>query len=318
MNTTALSPALHPGFSGAFPPIVTRVLGDPPQRREPPSLRSHHLRRMEHVLDHIETHLSEDLSLDRLADLAAFSPFHFHRLFLAWTGETLKEFVRRRRLESAAGRLRHCPNEKVTAVSLNCGFASPEAFARAFREHFGMTPSQWRSGGWVAWRTPADDGWRGRHFRVEVRHIEARECLYMRARGDYESHAHALWSRFIPWVESLGLAGQPMLAMGLDDPAITPASNCRMDACVELPSRWNDPGLRAMRRSLPAQRTACLLFEGPAADIGHGWESLLSDWLPGSPFRLGQGHFYERYDGREGLPGSERVRCELCMPVEPA
>jgi len=110
-----------------------------------PTVRSHHLRRMEQVLDHIETHLAGDLSLERLADRAAFSPFHFHRLFLAWTGETLKEFVRRRRLESAAARLRHCPNEKVGSVSRGCGFASSEAFARAFREHFGMTPSQWRS-----------------------------------------------------------------------------------------------------------------------------------------------------------------------------
>ncbi|RQP26504.1 AraC family transcriptional regulator [Piscinibacter terrae] len=318
MNTPALSPALAPGRVATLQPIQAEVLPPTGRTREHPALRSHHLRRMEQVLDHIETHLSEDLGLEKLADLAAFSPFHFHRLFLAWTGETLKEFVRRRRLESAAGRLRHCPNEKVTAVSLNCGFASPEAFARAFREHFGMTPSQWRSGGWIGWRTPANDCWRTKHFRVEVKRIEAREVLYMRERGDYASHAHSLWLRFIPWVDSLGLGGQPLMSVGLDDPSITPASNCRMDACVELPQEWNDPGLRTMRRQLPAQWAACLKFDGPAADIGGGWEALLNEWLPGSSFRLGEGHFFERYDRREGAPGGERVSCELCMPVEPA
>jgi AraC family transcriptional regulator len=318
MNTTALPVTAPSPLGAALQPIAARLLPGAARRREQPALRSHHLRRMEQVLDHVESHLAEDLSLERLADLAAFSPFHFHRLFLAWTGETLKEFVRRRRLESAAGRLRHCPNEKVTSVSLGCGFASPEAFARAFREHFGMTPTQWRAGGWIGWRTPANDCWKTAHFRVEVKRSEARDCLYMRERGDYATHAASLWSRFIPWVDSLGLASQPVMGMGLDDPAITPASNCRMDACVELPPDWDDPGLHSMRRTLPAQWVACLQFEGQPGDIGRGWDSLLNDWLPASSFRLADGHFYERYDSPEGRPGAERVRCQLCMPVEPA
>jgi len=269
---------------------------------------------MERVLDHIETYLAEDLSLDRLADRAAFSPFHFHRLFLAWTGETLKEFVRRRRLESAAGRLRHCPNEKVTSISLNCGFASPEAFARAFREHFGMTPSQWRSGGWIAWRTPANDSWPATSFRVEVKHIEAKDFLYMRERGDYGHSAQTLLSRFVPWVDSMRLLGQPILAIGLDDPTITLPSHCRMDLCVELPADWEDPGLRAMGKRLPAQWAACLQYEGPPAEIGRGWDALLTEWLPTSSFEMAAGHFFQRYESGSHL-GSPIVRCELCMPV---
>lgn len=112
-----------------------------------PALRGEHLRRMNAVFAYIDAHLAEDLSLARLADRAAFSPFHFHRLFFAWTGETSKTFVRRRRLEEAAARLSARPHEKVTDIARACGFASPEAFARAFREHFGTTPSGWRTGG---------------------------------------------------------------------------------------------------------------------------------------------------------------------------
>jgi AraC-like DNA-binding protein len=109
-----------------------------------PRLPGHHVRRLQLVMQHIEANLHADLSLERLADLAAFSPFHFHRLFRAWAGETTKAFVRRRRLETAAIRLRHGPEGRVGTICVSCGFASSEAFARAFREHFGMTPSQWR------------------------------------------------------------------------------------------------------------------------------------------------------------------------------
>ena len=71
----------------------------------------------EGVVDFVDAHLDGVLSLERMATIAAMSPFHFHRLFHAWSGETLNEFVRRRRLDVAAGRLRHCPDEKITVRS---------------------------------------------------------------------------------------------------------------------------------------------------------------------------------------------------------
>jgi AraC family transcriptional regulator len=316
MNTRLLrsGATAQPRFAHAQLPAAAGPL-KAARPREQPSLRSHHLPRLEQVLDHIETHLSKDLCLERLSGCAAFSPFHFHRLFLAWSGETVKEFVRRRRLETAAGRLRHCPNEKVTAVSHDCGFASSESFARAFRDHFGMTPSRWRSGGWLDWRTSDDDSGTATRGRVELRHFEAKECLYMRERGDYGRCAEILSTRFVPWVDSMGLSGQPMLAIGLDDPSITLAAHCRMDACVELPAGWRDPGLKAMRKSLPAQWAACLRYEGPSSEIGRGWNALLTEWLPSSPFELAEGHFFQRCEPGSPPPGSPIVRCELCMPV---
>ncbi len=69
--------------------------------------------------------------------MAHFSPFHFHRLFAAWTGETLGDYLRRRRVEQAALRLRSQPRLSVLEAALGVGFGSGEAFARAFRQHFG-------------------------------------------------------------------------------------------------------------------------------------------------------------------------------------
>lgn len=287
-----------------------------PAAHEPRPVRGHHVHRIEAVLDHIDEHLADDLRLETLAGVAAISPFHFHRLFLSWTGETLNTFVRRRRLESAAGRLRHCPTEKITYIALNCGFASPEAFARAFRDHFGMTPTQWRSGGWNGWRTAANDRCKPLPARVEVKREGPVEYLFMRGRGDYATAARELWERFLPVVHSLGLSGQPLAFIGLDDPAIAGQAHCRMDACVELPPDWKDPGARQPRHRFGARWLATLQYDGPARDITQGWQTLLADWLPDSPFTMGEGHFFERYDPHEGTPGSPLVRCELCMPVQ--
>lgn len=281
------------------------------------SVQGHHVKRFEVVLDYIEENLCEDLSLDALADRAAISPFHFHRLFHAWCGETLSSFVRRRRVERAAGRLRYCTAEKITSIALSCGFSSPETFARAFREHFGMSPSQWRSGGWVNWGGHAVDGLAPSDACVTVSREDEAEYLFMRARGDYAMEANALWARFLPLVNNLGLGRQPLIFIGLDDPDITAASVCRMDACVELPRGWSAPGAPSLRHRFGPRWIASLPFHGDPERIAQGWRHILEEWLPHAPFELGEGHFFLRYDPQVCFPGSAHLSCQLCVPVRP-
>src|SRR5712664_4832983 len=109
------------------------------------SARAVYEARMHRVLEHIDRQLDQQLELDTLARVANFSPFHFHRLFTAWFGETLGDYVRRRRLEVAALRLVAQPRLPVLQVALSVGFGSTEAFARAFKTRFGSTPTAWRA-----------------------------------------------------------------------------------------------------------------------------------------------------------------------------
>src|SRR5580692_1480482 len=107
--------------------------------------------RINRVMDHIDAHLDETLDLQALAGVAQFSPFHFHRLFQSLTGETLADRVRRRRLEVAAGRLLTRPGATALRIALEVGFNSAEAFTRAFRAYFGVTPTAWRDGAFRSW-----------------------------------------------------------------------------------------------------------------------------------------------------------------------
>jgi AraC family transcriptional regulator len=107
--------------------------------------RAEYVAGMHRVIEHIDRALAEPLELDTLARVANFSPFHFHRLFTAWMGETLGDYLRRRRLEVAALRLVAQPRLPVVQVALSVGFGSTEAFARAFKVRFGTTPTGWRA-----------------------------------------------------------------------------------------------------------------------------------------------------------------------------
>jgi AraC-like DNA-binding protein len=91
--------------------------------------------RVNRVIDHVRTHLAEELSLATLARVAAFSPFHFHRVFRAVTGETLFGFIQRQRLEKAAGALHQHPGLTGLAIALDHGLhrwrlADPELSER--------------------------------------------------------------------------------------------------------------------------------------------------------------------------------------------
>jgi AraC family transcriptional regulator len=100
--------------------------------------------RVNRVLDYVDAHLDEELGLELLARVAAFSPYHFHRLFSALIGEPLGGYIRRVRLEQAASRLENNPRASITEVALDHGFSSPATFARAFKAHFGVAASEWR------------------------------------------------------------------------------------------------------------------------------------------------------------------------------
>lgn len=109
--------------------------------------RAEYAARVNRVIDHVERNLHQPLSLAALADVAHMSRFHFHRIFAAMVGETLHQFVQRLRVERAATQLRVRPRASITEIAIDCGFSSSATFARAFKEAFGMSATQWRANG---------------------------------------------------------------------------------------------------------------------------------------------------------------------------
>jgi AraC family transcriptional regulator len=115
------------------------------------ALQDYHAR-MQRVLDYIDRHLDDDLDLEKLSGVAAFSKFHFHRQFTATFGLSVHRYVQLARLKRASHRLAYTDAESVTDIAMEAGYDAPDAFARAFRQRFGQTPSSFRkSPDWEPW-----------------------------------------------------------------------------------------------------------------------------------------------------------------------
>jgi AraC family transcriptional regulator len=294
------------------------------------SRRSQYDKRMHAVIEHIDRHLDEELDLATLAGVAHFSAFHFHRVFRVWTGEVLGDYLRRRRLEVAALRLRAQLQVPVLQVALGVGFGSAEAFARAFRTRFGCSPTQWRDSkrGQVTGKAGQagkdaqrkNGGSRKQENAVNVKLIDRKpvHVAYLRLTGPYGTLISKFWMETVaPWMATNNLFGRDRFGISLDDPTVTKPASCRYDACVQCPDGEVLTGA-PQRKVIPGGKYASLAFEGTGAEIGAAWDELLRDWLPNSGLQLDSRPFFEHYpvDGSYD-PKTGRFTCNICVPVAP-
>ncbi len=100
--------------------------------------------RINRALNHAQERLPACVELEEVAEIAAFSPYHCHRIFTLVVGETFASFMRKRRLEWAAMELLRT-NRRILDISLDAGYESQESFARAFKQHFDIAPGKFRS-----------------------------------------------------------------------------------------------------------------------------------------------------------------------------
>jgi AraC family transcriptional regulator len=114
-----------------------------------PQIFENHSDCIEDVMRYIREHIGEPLDREKLADVAGFSVPHFHRIFRAHVGESAISYIRRIRLERAGRKLRMGAVD-ITEVALAAGYDSHSSFSKAFKQQYGLSPSEFRQLGCTA------------------------------------------------------------------------------------------------------------------------------------------------------------------------
>jgi AraC family transcriptional regulator len=109
-------------------------------------VKEDYLKQIQATIDYVEAYLAEELSLSRLAQVAMLSDYHFHRVFQTMVGDTVMEYVRKRRLAHSAYQVAHS-DARLLDIALENGFQNHETFTRAFKRMFEMTPTDYRKKG---------------------------------------------------------------------------------------------------------------------------------------------------------------------------
>ena len=320
------------------------------------ALRAEYLSRINRVIDYIETHLAEPLKLSVLARVANFSPYHFHRIFSSLMNETLNHFILRLRLEKAATFLLQYPQQTITEIALDCGFSGSATFARAFKEYYKMSASEWRRkiitqsntrqiksnisqtlsnagkafgvspmyidtvNHQLTWRITMKKTEQSVNVRIEDR--QPMHVAYVRHIGPYEGDADLfsrLFQKLMRWAGPRGLLQQPgvqMLAVYHDNPDITDENHLRTSVCVTIPEGTPVDG-EIGKMDIPGGKYAIGHFELKSDEYGQAWQALCAGWLPESGFEPDGRPSMELYlNDYREHPEGKHI-VDICIPVKP-
>lgn len=319
-------------------------------------LREEYRARVNRVIDYIEANISKDLSLKELAEVAHFSPFHFHRIFSGMVGETLNDFIQRLRIEKAATKLVCNPKKSVTEIALECGFSGSSAFARLFRESYGMSASSWRTHGHLQYSKNSkkesnnsqsisnigqdfdislhytqgivNQIWRVKmknqeiETNVEVKDMPELHIAYVRHIGPYKGDQElfsSLFNKIMSWAGPRGLLRFPetkIMALYHDNPDVTEESRLRTDACITVPEDTQVEG-EIGKATIPAGKYAIAHFEIAPDQYQDAWNAVYGGWLPESGYQPADGPSYELcLNDPKEHPEGKHV-VDICIPVKP-
>ncbi len=282
--------------------------------------------RMLRVLDHIDRHIDAELDLDRLSDVAAFSKYHFHRQFSAVFGISVHRYVQLIRMKRASFQLAYRNEQSVTAIAMDAGYDTPDAFARAFRTRIGQSPSAFRKQpDWETWLAAFGPFHQARsklmqpHFTpddVTIREVSPKSVLFMQHRGD-PATIGATIQQFIAWRKARGLrpANSNTFNIFHADPHSTPAADYRLDVCVETDQQPEAGDNHVDAGVIPGGRCAVMRLVGNSDDLGAAALFLYRDWLPASGEEAGDFPLYcQRISFFPDVPAHEAVT-ELFLPL---
>ena len=288
-------------------------------------------RRICRAIDFINANLAENPSIAEIARAAPFSSFHFQRLFRALVGETVAEFTRRVRLETAARHLRYRPQDDITGLTFELGFSSSQNFAKAFKKHFGVSPTQYRSESHddvaADSRSPVafDHDWAkvtadstAITRMVTVRNLPALRVVYRRHFGSYDDPGvQAAFNDLVRWAQPRGLdVAEKYIGIPWDDAEITAEDKCRFDAGLIVPDDVRVDGVMNWQ-TIPVGRFAVYRCEVVEHDFETPWTQLMRDWLPASKLQPADGPRFEVYHNDGSRDPAGRWQIEVCLPVVP-
>ncbi|MBX5133713.1 AraC family transcriptional regulator [Rhizobium lentis] len=270
--------------------------------------------RLRRVSAYIHDHLDEELDMERLAEIACLSSYHWHRIYRAIYGETLAATVKRLRLHRAAGEIVRT-ELAVSDIAKRSGYPNLQSFNRIFKSVYGMPPARYRKEGSHAAFQPSPNGKSKAMFDVTLRQIGPIELIGVAHTGSYMQIGKA-FETLLGTLYARGLAKPDMRMIGvyLDDPDIVLAEKLRSIACVT-----STPGVPTEapfeRHTTEGGNYAVLRHKGPYADMYKAYQWLYSEWLPNSGRQLKDSVMFEEYlNNPRDVPPTE-LMTDIHMPL---
>ncbi len=286
-----------------------------------------HYTRIEQIQRYIRQCVDEPLSREALAQMAGYSVVHFHRIFRAHVGESIGAHVRRVRLERAARQLLLAGDDPVTDVALDCGYETHSAFGKAFKGHFGVSPTAFRelhptAAAHLASRRIPYNRKELIMQPIEIRTLPDTQVLYARASELMTSPAfqtanNKAFRQLFGFLQAHDLVDKTQQMIAIYPDEVDEGKEVRFDAGVIFQDGVEPAAADGVAyQMLPGGRWAVFRHVGPYDTLWQTWQAAYRDWLPRSGETLRNAIPFEEYVDDPSQTAPEVLRTEIYIPIE--
>ncbi|WP_314298650.1 AraC family transcriptional regulator [Capnocytophaga gingivalis] len=274
-----------------------------------------YIQRINKVVAYINDHLDESLDLKTLAEVAALSEFHFHRVFKALKGESIRAHISRLRIEAAARLLRYSALS-IEDIAFNIGYEAPAALSKAFKNQYGITPTKYRTNKDIyimkkeiinpdlALKAP------------KIMELEPKNLIYVALTGkygtlDYGKAYEQLWA--VVKSQKLFTKGIESICVSYDDPKITEASLQRSEVSLAIHKPAHPEG-EVSCKTLAGGKYAVFFYQGSYSHLSAVYDAAMR-WVIDSEYEVREEPTFEKYLNDSRRTAQEKLKTEVYIPI---
>ncbi|MBK6265123.1 AraC family transcriptional regulator [Marivirga sp. S37H4] len=291
--------------------------------------------RINRVFQFIDENLDSDISLSKVAEIAYFSPFHFHRVFKTITGETLNGFITRRKIEKAALDILH-KKCSISEISHIYGFSDNSAFTKAFKKFYGISPTEFKRQNPNRFtkirQLKSKNGqeypdfdkyiciidnlkkWIKMNAKIEIKEMSKANFMYISCLGSQE--LAGAFQKLISWAVPRGLMNERAKLMTIyhDSLKVTEEEKARLSACFIL-DKSIETGGEIELSEINAGRYIIGNFEIKLEEFEKSWTSLYL-WMNEHGYKKADRDVFEIYHNNFNEHPEKKAIVDFCIPIE--
>ncbi len=274
-----------------------------------------YVQRINKVVAYINNHLDETLDLKTLANEAALSDFHFHRIFKALKGEAIGGYITRLRLEATARLLRYTALT-IEEIAFNIGYETSASLSKAFKKQYGISPTEYRTNKdtYIMKKEIINPDLALKAPKIVI--LEPKNLIYVALTGaygslDYGKAYEQLWA--VIKAQKLFTKGIESICISYDDPKITEGSLQRSDVCLAI-HKSATPQEEVSCKTLAGGKYAVFFYQGSYENLSQVYDTAVR-WVIDHQYTLREEPFFEKYLNDARRTPKEKLKTEIYIPI---
>ena len=243
------------------------------------------------IMYYIYTHIETNIDIEELSIDLEISKFHMHRVFKEIFGRNIYESIKSIRLQKASNLLLTNRYSTISSIVNSCGYSSQSSFIKIFKDRFGMSPKEWKNGGYkeysneiikqskFAMKSKANFD----NITPTIVKMKAIESYYIRNRG-YNKNIEETWQKLQTWVLTNNIKQYKRAALFHDNPTITPLDECQYIACIIVDDDKNIKSDRIPKFKIAEGVYAKFDLKARNEDLRPFIQWVYHEWLPRSDY----------------------------------